>query len=353
MTSTAGLVVRKDMLDKAGLAVPETIDEWHTALAAFKAQGASAPLSYDLLYWEDNYGIFTGAYGTKGGFYIQDGKVKYGYMEPEFKEAVDTFRQWYAEGLIDQNIVKIADLGANIMNSQTGASCMWAGGGIGKYMRAMENKDKNFSLVAAKAPVKNKGEISQFGAKEFRYTTQNTAYITSACKNKELAMRFLDFGYTEAGHMLFNFGIEGESYVMKDGYPTYTDVILNNPDGLSITDAMNKYIFAQGSCPFIADERYIEQYYTFDQQKQALDIWSECDSYKTKMPLITFTSDESSRVSAIMNNVETCAHEMIFKFILGVEPMENYDGFVTQLKDFGVDEAIEIYEKALTRFNNR
>ena len=34
-----GPMIRKDILDKAGVAVPETIDEWHTALVALKNNG--------------------------------------------------------------------------------------------------------------------------------------------------------------------------------------------------------------------------------------------------------------------------------------------------------------------------
>ena len=41
--------------------------------------------------------------------------------------------------------------------------------------------------------------------------------------------------------MYYNFGVEGESYELKDGYPTFTDLILNNPDGLSATQALSKY----------------------------------------------------------------------------------------------------------------
>ena len=34
---------------------------------------------------------------------------------------------------------------------------------------------------------------------------------------------------------------------MKDGYPTYTDEVMKNPDGLSITQAMSKYNLASYS----------------------------------------------------------------------------------------------------------
>lgn len=36
---------------------------------------------------------------------------------------------------------------------------------------------------------------------------------------------FLDYGYTEAGDVLYNFGKEGVSFDMVDGYPTFNDLM--------------------------------------------------------------------------------------------------------------------------------
>lgn len=353
LASSSGIAVRKDMLDKAGLDIPETIDEWHTALKAFKDQGATAPLSYDLVYWERYAGVFTGAYGTKADFYIKDGEVKYGCLEPEFKEAITTLSQWYDEGLLDKNIVKVADLDANILNSQTGASCMWAGSGIGKYMKAMKEKNPDFELAPAKYPVLNKGDEPMFGLKENLYNVNNSGFITSSCENIELALRFLDYGYSDEGHMFFNFGIEGESYDMVDGYPQYTDLILDNPEGKTVSEAMGDYCLAASSGPFVQDFRYIEQYYQIEQQKDALNVWQETQAPANNIPMISLTTEESRRISTIMSNVETCVDETIFKFIMGIEPIEKYDDFINNLKQFGIDEAIEIYTGAVERYNKR
>ena len=43
------------------------------------------------------------------------------------------------------------------------------------------------------------------------------AIITPSCKNIEAAVMFLNYGYSEAGSKLFNFGIEGESFEVVDG----------------------------------------------------------------------------------------------------------------------------------------
>ena len=56
--------------------------------------------------------------------------------------------------------------------------------------------------------------------------------------------------------MLYNFGIEGESYEMQDGKPVYTDLVLNNPDGLTANQALSEYSgLAVGNGPFVRDRR--------------------------------------------------------------------------------------------------
>ena len=44
--SFEGLIIRKDLLDKAGLDMPVTIDDWYNVLRAFKDMGIEYPLSF-------------------------------------------------------------------------------------------------------------------------------------------------------------------------------------------------------------------------------------------------------------------------------------------------------------------
>ena len=70
--------------------------------------------------------------------------------------------------------------------------------------------------------------------------------------------------------MLVNFGIEGLTYNMVDGYPKYTDMIYNNPDGLTISQAMAYYMRTAINGPFIQDPRYLEQI-TLSQLREAIN----------------------------------------------------------------------------------
>lgn len=238
-------------------------------------------------------------------------------------------------------------------SGDAGASIGWAGSRMGTWVNAAVKTDPDFMLVAAPYPTLNKGDKPQMGQIDNRYPNQASVAITTSCKNIEAAARLMDYAYSEEGHMLFNFGIEGESYEMIDGYPAFTDKILNNPDGWSVAQSMSAYIRGNYNGPFVQDLRYLEQYYTIDTQKESNLIWGATEAAKYKVPPVTPTSEESKEFSTIMNEVNTYRDEMTLKFILGTESLDKFDEFVENMKGFGLDRALEIQNAALERYNAR
>ena len=153
--------------------------------------------------------------------------------------------------------------------------------------------------------------------------------------------------------MLFNFGVEGESYTMEGDYPTYTDQILNNPDGWSPAQSLSAYIRGNYNGPFVQDVRYLEQYYTLESQKQTPIVWGKTNASKHKLPPITPTADESKEFASIMNEINTYRDEMTLKFIFGTESLDNFDEYVKTIEEMGLPRALEIQNAALERYNNR
>jgi len=43
----------------------------------------------------------------------------------------------------------------------------------------------------------------------------------------------------------------------------------------------------------------------------------------------------------------------VVNFIIGNEPLSNFDKFCETIKNLGIDEAIQIQQNALERYNNR
>lgn len=355
---STGLMIRQDWLNDLGLEMPTTIDEWHDVLTAFKTEkGATAPFAFEYTTPSlRNNWPFMSAYNTTAEFYVgDDGKIHYGPAEENYKEFLATMNQWYKEGLLDPDMptAQLDQVSAKMTSGASGASLGWIGSRMGVWTTAAKETDPNYDLEAAPVPTLNKGETAKMGPMDNVVVNNGGAAITTRCKDIEAAARLLDWAYSDEGHMYYNFGTEGESYTMENGEPVYTDLILNNPDGLPIAQAMSGYIRGNYNGPFVQDVRYAQQYYTMDCQKKAQATWTVPEASEHVLPPITPSSGESEEFSAIMNEINTYRDEMTLKFILDTESLDNFDKFVDTMNQMNLKRAIEIENSALDRYNAR
>ncbi|MEC0227557.1 type 2 periplasmic-binding domain-containing protein [Paenibacillus alba] len=354
-----GPSIRQDWLDKLGLKMPTTIDEWYTVLKAFKEKDPNGNGKADEIpiYLDKNLfatdAPFLGAWGINYSFYQDGGKVKYGPIQPEYKEFLATMNKWYKEGLLDKDFAAPNDkLFDNKMTTDlVGATASFNGGGIGKFAGLMKDKEPKFDLEAAPYPVLKAGDKAIWGQKDFAFNGVGAA-ISVANKNPIETVKWLDYAYGEKGDLLFNYGVEGTSYKMENGKATFLPEILNPPAGTSIQQSIAKYNRATWSAPFVLSDNFQMQYLALPQQKKALEIWSK-PTAERKIPLVSPTQDESSKFASIVTDIQTYQDEMLLKFIMGVEPLDNFDPYVKKIQGMGIDEAIKIQQGALERFNKR
>ena len=352
-----GMVMRDDWLNDLGLDVPVTYDDWHDVLKAFKEEkGAGGPI------WlnsnaGDNFSVFSAGYGVSvvgssgSGFINVDGTVKYSPMEEGYKEYITMLHQWYEEGLLDPDFyTNTTSWLCPDENWTTGKAGAWA-----DIYTLIDNRpymgaqDENFSIIPVPAPVKNAGDQLHLRQYNFARGTGVTA-ISTACKYPEIAAAYLNLGSQQDMAYMAYYGVEGDTYTMVDGKPVYTDKILNNPDGLSANDAMLKYCF-RSSGMYIWDR---ELQTAGPKALQAInDVWPSNADGDYMMPNITMTSDEASDYSRIMGDVQTYVQENTTKFILGSRDLAEWDDYVSNLKQMGVEDAIKLQQAALDRFNGR
>ena len=350
---TSGPIIRRDWLNELHLPIPTTADEWYTVLKAFKEKkGADAPFTTQLLNLRTTFG---GAFNTyQLGFYVDQGKVKYGLIEPGTKQFLATMHKWYVEGLIDKNFslndTKAMD--ANILSGEAGAFFGSGGSGIGKLTAdaKAQNPRTRIELIGIPWPSTQKGGIPKFGNISEFYPG-NSCAISTKCKDIEAAVRFLDYSYSPEGHLLYNFGIAGTSYRMVNGYPRYTELITRNTKPM--TQIMSMYMRSSTNGPFVQDQRYLEQYYSLPQQRNAVKQWALTRQANYNMPPITPAKRESEEWGKIMQNVTTYADDMTNRFIMGIEPIDHFDQFVAQIKRLNIARATAIQQAAYNRFQKR
>ena len=360
LKTSAGMMVRQDWLDELGMEIPQTPDEVYDMLKAFKEKkGAEVPWSTQLWWIRDialPHGLITSPFGLpKCGFYQENGTVQYGYYKKEYKDVLSWMNKLYSEGLLDPNFQTLdgATANSNIMNGISGMTIGSTGGGMGNYLSTMADIDPNYNLSGVAPLVAKRGDI----AMSTYYDNAVTGWfltMSPTCKNKEAAAKFINYGYTEAGKMLFNFGIEGESYNMVDGYPTYTDLIMSNPDGLTIQQAMTLYQRAWHAGPFLQQKEYIEQYYVLDQQKKALAAWSTSKAADYQLPAVVIAPESASKFSKLTADINIYIEEMMIKYITGQKSLDTFETeYLATLQKMGVEEVIEMYQTALDNYNAR
>ncbi|WNR43040.1 type 2 periplasmic-binding domain-containing protein [Paenibacillus roseipurpureus] len=365
-----GFFMRKDWLDKLGLQPPTTIDEWHTVLKAFKEKdpngnGKADEIPYTIA--KTNNGVLGGglsgitefatAWGVLDGFYRDpsSGKLQYGPIQPPFKDFLTTMNSWYKEGLIDSEYASTdaKSRDTKLQGDLAGATYSTVGGGLGNNTKAARAKNSNFKFIGLTPPVGPAG-------KPYNYTAdliQKVGWqgvITKSNKYPVETAKLLDYLYSEEGQTLLNWGIEGKSYTVKDGKKQFTDEILKNTAGKSPNQAISHYAFPINGFTKVMDfDAYSQINLVLPEQQEAATNWGKGDTSLNTPLGLGFSTSELSKLTAMMADINTYKTEMILKFIMGVEPLSNYDAFVKKLKIMGIDDATKMYQAAYDRFNAR
>jgi putative aldouronate transport system substrate-binding protein len=346
-----GLQIRKDWLDELGLKTPVTYNDWRETLTAFKTRKNSpAPLAVPY-----NNAAFMHGYGFDKDFYRgDDGKAQWGRIQPAYRDYLTMMNQWYREGLLDPDFASLASqqIATKITTGVSGVVYGLSGGNMGAWLPSGREANPNFNLMGVKNPVRGSSDKLAIIIVDPPFGGTGTS-ISGTSKNPEIAARLLDYGYSREGSLYSNFGAEGVSYNMINGYPTYTDLILKNPRGWPIGQALSAHARASYDGPFVQALEYLQQYLSYPEQKEAIANWTIDDPFKHRLPPITPSPEESQEIARIMGEINSYADEMLTKFILGTEPLSGFDAYVNNVRRMGIDRAIEIQNAALARYNAR
>ena len=361
--SFEGLIIRKDLLDKAGLDMPVTIDDWYNVLRAFKDMGIEYPLSFSKDFDRTSNSLASAfdipllTFGLN-----KEGKIEYGAVGEGYRGYLEFMNKLYSEGLLDPDFM-VQDretCQAKIANGQVGA---WIGR-VPTELSSLEDlvlendPDSDFDAVAVSNPVLEEGQELYYFQASYPYRNEGSA-ITTSCEDIETAMWVLDYCWGEEGDLLLNWGIEGESYTMVDGWPHLTDELINQETGGVNSDLVPLYRMLNGPIAADHDNRIaIKQNYALeegetDQNLEALDVWSENGTQPAALPAITRLASESTEYSTKYSEISTYAAEMYSKFIFGTESLDKYDAYVDTIYSMGLDAVLEIQEAALARYNAR
>lgn len=352
-TQTRGLVLNGDWLEEFGMEIPTTYDEYYRYLVqANKQHNAQAFIANDGL--EES---LLAGFNIRDDMIVVDGEVKYGYTEDGMYDYVKLVSQWYAEGIIDADFYDGMDMGTILPGFSGLELSSWPGTADAMvYIKDFTAEGVTINCVGAAFP-KQTADSEVHVYNECSNVRDNDSWAFSVnCSEDDVAILLgvVEYLFSAEGSFLFNYGLEGEAYELDEaGKPQWTDLILNNPDGLNYNNAAFTYASTNSSFYFPSVMNIEKGFYACgDAQWAAMELFSNSgDDAYTIPAAVSLTVDESSEYSALAADIETYAQETIMKWIINNDLTEEYwNTYVAACEGMGSSTMTKIYQAAYDRY---
>ncbi|OKP89847.1 ABC transporter substrate-binding protein [Paenibacillus sp. P32E] len=351
-------VINKAWLDKLGLKVPQTLDEYTEALLAFKTKDPNGngkqdeiPLSFMHMQWcMDIAGIF-GAFGLPDNLehrVVRDGKVIFTATQPEYKEALNYFHEkWYKQGLIDpESFTQDAAqyLAKGKTTDETLGSYIWWE--IEEVVGTERSKD--YVLLS---PLKGPKGDQIIGRANGGGPGRGAFVITKENSNPEITMRWIDQQYEPYMAAQIHWG-PLDVVFKKDENGKLVNLPL--PEGASAGEFRQKVAPGAGG-PGVITIQDLGKVVDLEPraQQRAKDLEKYYDPYmeKENYPSIFFEPEELDKINKIEPELIKYVNTQRGRFIVDGGADEGWNNYLKTLDKMGLNELMKIYQTGLDRYN--
>lgn len=359
------LYINQDWLDKLGLEMPTTTEEFKEVLIAFRdgdpngngkadeiglsAVETTAAGIFDM--WFGSFGIVpANSVANYKNIMLKDGKVAYAAVQPEYKEAIKYFHELWQEGLIDKE-------------SFTQDSSMWTAklknpgdrtvGAFSAWRGTSFRLDDNDDEYVVMPPLKGPDGDCLYPKYYYGVTSRGSYIITSACENPELAMRWGDnlvaplnsyqnWTDTKIGYSI-QLNEAGDQFELIEPQPEFGTAEYKKQIGkygLTCVSASTMAMKPDDPNPLSVDNEVA-------QGKPIYSPYFPEEYYPN-----TFLSlEESELVSELQADIEEYVKQMYAKWISEGGIDEEWDSYLAKLDSMGLAEYLAQYQSALDRYN--
>lgn len=364
---TLGFQLRQDWLDELGLEMPKTLDDLYNTLKAFQEKDVNhngqadeavvvnySTFATDIAQWF-GLGINTTFVNSQNG-----NKVESPWYQEHVKEYIQYMQKLYADGLL-----KMADnqFGTYLANNQVAAVADWA---AELWLEPQVTVPENAAYPWF-APVRIEAVEGQTplyrGANPYNPGWTATAVPASSDKQEAIA-KVLDYIVTEEAINLTEYGIEGVSCELVDGkFNNIIDASLENTDAVGMALWCNGAIFPryklnndisgemEATIAF-ANTNGVKNNSSakFDFVKACIDDLDHRLAHDENGYAIP-TVEEIDRINDISTDLNTYSSELLTKLIMGEKSLDDWDSYISDLQELGLDEMIAINQARWDRAN--
>ncbi|GIQ63296.1 sugar ABC transporter substrate-binding protein [Paenibacillus cisolokensis] len=372
------LWINKGWLDKLGLKLPTTTEEYYEVLKAFKTgdpngngQQDEIPLTGAFNTWHAipaNFLMNSFIYNNDENFFImENGKVKLAANQPEWRDGLAYINRLYSEGLIDkeaftQNGDQLQQLGNrdgdNLIGSVTA-------GHIGMAFSIAEGETRHKDYVTVPPLTGPKG-VAYAGFYK-SYGNGNFAITNKASEAEAIAaIKLADYLYSEEHAIMNEYGFEGKYY--EKAKPGELDVHGNpakytvKPEYASIGTTLNDIWDQMG---ITRRTRAIRESWTapddpFSPTGYEYRLFMEtANHYEGREPEETFPlsifmdAADAKEANQLRTQINDYIRSNLAQFVTGSRQLTDaeWDSYVKGLDGLKLDRYLEIYQNAYDQLN--
>ena len=357
-TVVDGTMTFQFMLDELGVKKDDlrTVDQYEDYLTAAKNKyGMAAPLYLpgDFMLDGDTlantYGVALKVDAITGDlpWIVEDGEVKFGYLEDGFTEYVTLLHDWYEKGLIDSDTAshpteyRDEDLIGLVANKQV--AVFHRGDGLVDMLSGISGEQ----VMPIYFPTVNADDTLHIGGGVDTISGETGTVITTGCENLELAMQFMNYCYTDDWVLPSNYGVEGETYDMVDGEPVFQEWVYTT-EGRTFSSVLMDYTF------LAMVDANVETPGRSEAAISCEDTWNDNIDNQNDYPVgAAMTVAEGDQYNRHAGDLVTLVKQYTAKFITGDEPLSGIPEFQQKLRDTGIQDCIDAKQSAYDRYMSR
>ncbi|WNQ14301.1 extracellular solute-binding protein [Paenibacillus aurantius] len=348
-------MARKDLMDKYNLKAPANLDEFYQFLKALKAKEPdSYPLSFNTPATSDvgMYTVFGKMFTGIAGFFNKNPtaeQYEFAPYQKGYKDALVYMNKLYSEKLLDPEFYLLtgAQWEERFLKGKSSVTYWW---------KAEVNPLLDKAKKAGAAPDFNLDalpEIAASGLKPYQFSRpvvgSSGRAISAKVKDKERAVKFLDYLVSEEGTNYLSLGIEGKSYTVENGKPAYRKEFGASPyvalrrdfgvwyDNISLNNALARETWER----------------SLDDKSKAINKSYEPFIIPAPKAMVKTTEEldlEKSKLTPLTKYLE----QQITEFVVGKTPINDttFQQFLDQAKKLGADDLLKMYNTAYKRTYN-
>ena len=340
--------INREWLNNLRLEMPTTAQELVDVLTAFQTRDPNKngkkdeiPMGFlgpfDLKFLGHAFGLICNDYNI----FVENDQVKFMPLEENFRLFVTWCRDLYEAGLLDKNGFSISDQ----MRQVTDSNATPTYGAVITSMAAdlfAVSWAENYEIMM---PLSYNGKqiYRDFSGSVLR----GTFAITSACKEPEKMLQWIDYLYTEEGAVLASIGKEDIDYLVDgDGTWRFVDSIQSNYDmfrGGTLIDGGAMYP------GILAEEFQKKMGGSTRAQNELRQQMAVAADTQMPFPYYTLTREQESKVTALQNEIGYYVDMQLARWVLGEEEIsdETFAAFENKLQELGLNDFLAFWQDIL------